>query len=85
MVARRGESSGTVPWDRVVRDLELALTGRLALSARLEERARRYDRPRVVPGGPIRPSVRLDTDLSRTAAGLNAGGPDALQSDGKDA
>jgi [protein-PII] uridylyltransferase len=78
VVAPRDEGAGTIPWDRVVRDLELALTGRLALSARLEERARRYDRPRVIPDNPIRPSVRTDTGLSRTAVVVEVHAPDRV-------
>jgi [protein-PII] uridylyltransferase len=66
----------TIGWDRVVRDLELALTGRLALSARLEERARVYDRPRVLPHGPVTPSVKVDTQLSRTATVVEVHAPD---------
>jgi [protein-PII] uridylyltransferase len=37
-----------IPWTRVRRDLELALAGRLALNARLAERARTY-RHRSLP------------------------------------
>jgi [protein-PII] uridylyltransferase len=64
---RRPGGDAAIAWDRVVRDLELALTGRLALSARLEERARVYDRAPVLPHGPVAPSVTVDTQLSRSA------------------
>jgi [protein-PII] uridylyltransferase len=78
VVAPRGEGEGPIPWDRVVRDLELALTGRLALTARLEERARRYDRPKVIPDNPIRPAVRIDTGLSHTAVVVEVHAPDRV-------
>ena len=40
--ASRAAHGPTIRWDRVVRDLERALDGRLALEARLRERARVY-------------------------------------------
>jgi [protein-PII] uridylyltransferase len=67
-----------IAWDRVVRDLELALTGRLALSARLEERARMYERPRLLPAGPVRPRVEIDTELSRTCTVVEVHAPDRI-------
>lgn len=76
--AGAGGPGGPVPWDRVVRDLELALTGRLALSARLAERARVYDRPRPRPHGPLTPTVTVDTGLSRTAAVVEVHVPDRV-------
>jgi [protein-PII] uridylyltransferase len=85
-VAPRATGSGAVSvvgaepiaWDRVVRDLELALTGRLALSARLEERARMYERPRLLPAGPVRPRVEIDTELSRTGTVVEVHAPDVI-------
>jgi len=71
-------ASPIIPWDRVVRDLELALTGRLALAARLEERARVYNRPRVLPHGPIKPRVEFDTELSRHSTVVEVHAPDAI-------
>jgi [protein-PII] uridylyltransferase len=78
VTGRAGDGSGSIAWDRVVRDLELALTGRLALSARIEERSRRYDRARVLPQGPLTPSVRLDTTLSRAATVVEVHAPDRV-------
>jgi [protein-PII] uridylyltransferase len=51
-----------VRWDRVIRDLEKVLDGRLALEARLAERRRVYRRPRRLPGLVTHPEVivRLD-------------------------
>jgi [protein-PII] uridylyltransferase len=77
-VTPRAGSSTAIPWDRVVRDLELALTGRLALSARIQERARLYDRPRLLPYGPVEPSVKVDTELSRTATVIEVHVPDSV-------
>jgi [protein-PII] uridylyltransferase len=71
-------ASPVIPWDRVVRDLELALTGRLALAARLEERARVYNRPRTMPHGPIASRVEFDTELSRHSTVVEVHAPDAI-------
>ena len=68
---------GPVPWDRVVGDLERALDGRLALDARLAERARSYDRParrRAGIAGP--PTVRVHNDASSNATVLEVRCPD---------
>lgn len=55
-----------VPWDRVQRSLEAALTGRLAIEARLADRVRAYapraSRPDLPP-----PSVRFDDAASAAA------------------
>ncbi|MCU0267182.1 MAG: [protein-PII] uridylyltransferase [Acidimicrobiales bacterium] len=59
--------SSVIPWDRVVPQLDAALAGRLALSARLDERARTYARARRTPGAPKAPSVHIDNELSHTA------------------
>ncbi len=67
-----------IAWGRVVRDLELALTGRLALAARLEERARVYDRAPVLPHGPVAPRVEFDTELSRHSTVIEVHSPDAI-------
>jgi [protein-PII] uridylyltransferase len=77
-VTPRSGMADAIPWDRVVRDLELALTGRLALSARLQERARLYDRPRVLPSGPLVPSVKVDTELSHSATVVEVHVPDSV-------
>jgi [protein-PII] uridylyltransferase len=71
-------ASPVIAWDRVVRDLELALTGRLALAARLEERARVYNRPRSLPHGPITARVEFDTELSRHSTVVEVHAPDAI-------
>jgi [protein-PII] uridylyltransferase len=76
--ARPAPADEPIAWDRVVRDLELALTGRLALSARLEERARTYERPRLLPAGPVRPHVEIDTELSHACTVVEVHAPDVI-------
>ena len=53
-----------IPWARVVADLEQALDGRLALHARLSERARTYSRHRSSTPRPVDASVSFDADAS---------------------
>jgi [protein-PII] uridylyltransferase len=55
----------TIPWPRVVADLELVLDGRLALNARLAERVRTYSRNQTArsAGG----TVKFDSQASATA------------------
>ena len=48
----------------MIRDLEKALDGRLALEARLRERARVYRRRPRSPEPPPQPSVTFDNELS---------------------
>jgi [protein-PII] uridylyltransferase len=59
-----------IPWDRVVQDLGLALRGRLALTARLTDRARRYDRSTLsgtpAPTAPAQVMVDLETSSGAT-------------------
>lgn len=64
-------------WDRVVADLEKALDGRVALSARLNERARVYARRRSLPAEPGPPSVLVDNELSATSTVVEVRAPDA--------
>ena len=74
----QGDHGDEIRWDRVVRDLEKALDGRLALSARLAERRRVYARPRRLPGLVTHPEVIVDNDLSHTDTVLEVRAPDAL-------
>ena len=67
-----------IPWDRVIRDLEKALDGRLALAARLEERAKTYRRPRRLPGLVTHPEVIVDNGLSHEATVLEVRAPDGV-------
>jgi [protein-PII] uridylyltransferase len=68
----------TVPWDRVIRDLERALDGRLAIEARLAERSRVYARGRRLPGLVTHPEVLIDNDLSHASTVLEVRAPDAV-------
>ena len=70
--------SDEVRWDRVIRDLEKVLDGRLALEARLAERRRVYRRPRRLPGLVTHPEVIVDNDLSHTDTVLEVRAPDAM-------
>jgi [protein-PII] uridylyltransferase len=56
-----------IPWDNVVKDLHLALRGRLALTARLSDRARRYERPRYSGPPPPAPPARVMIDLETSS------------------
>ncbi len=69
-----------IPWDGVIRDVGLALEGRLALRARLSERARRYRRPTSTgthtPTVP--PMVQFDLDTSTAATVVEVHCRDAI-------
>lgn len=65
-------------WDRVLRDLERALEGRLALDARLSERARTYGRRRTTAAEPAVPHVRIDNGASSNATVLEVRAPDRV-------
>jgi [protein-PII] uridylyltransferase len=66
-----------LPWARVIGDLERALQGRLALHARVQERARTYARrAATLPVAP--PSVVVDSDASPTATVVEVRAPDAI-------
>jgi [protein-PII] uridylyltransferase len=67
-----------ITWDKVVRDLELALTGRLAIAARLAERARVYERSRASALGPGAPSIEFDNDVSKRSTVVEVHAPDGL-------
>ena len=67
-----------VRWDRVIRDLEKVLDGRLALEARLAERRKVYSRPRRLPGLVTHPEVIVDNDLSHTDTVLEVRAPDSM-------
>jgi [protein-PII] uridylyltransferase len=57
-----------IPWDGVVHDLGLALRGRLALTARLTDRALRYERPRLSGQSAPAPPARVMIDLETSGA-----------------
>ncbi|MGZ4707681.1 MAG: ACT domain-containing protein, partial [Acidimicrobiales bacterium] len=62
----------------VLRDLEKALDGRLALEARLRERARTYARADRWPEPPQEPEVTFDNDLSEVATVVEVRAPDRI-------
>ena len=68
----------TIAWDRVVRDLEKALDGRLALEARLRERAQTYARSTRSPEQPQAPSVTFDNEVSDLATVVEVRAPDRI-------
>jgi [protein-PII] uridylyltransferase len=66
-----------IGWANVIDDLERALAGRLALNARLEERARTYARRRgAAPGAPT--TVTFDNGASAKATVVEVAAPDSL-------
>jgi [protein-PII] uridylyltransferase len=67
-----------VPWDRVVRDLEAAFAGRLALTARLHERARTYAGRRSTSATPVRTGLAFDNRASRVATVIDVLAPDSI-------
>jgi [protein-PII] uridylyltransferase len=67
-----------IAWDRVVRDVERALEGRLALHARLTERARVYPRSSSNTGPPRSPSILVDNEISAVATVVEVRAPDAV-------
>lgn len=71
-------ASGVVPWDAVSADILKALEGRLAVQARLEERARSMRRRRTVGVSQFPPRVRFDNDAASRATVIEAIGPDRL-------
>lgn len=70
--------SGVVPWAAVEADVRKALEGRLAVQARLDERARNVRRRRAVGVSQFPPRVRFDNDTASDATVLEAIGPDRL-------
>jgi [protein-PII] uridylyltransferase len=67
-----------VPWERVGAALERAFAGRLALNARLDDKARTYASRRAPTGTPLRTSVAFDNAMSRTATVIDVLAPDSV-------
>lgn len=74
----RNDFGDEVRWDRVTRDLERALDGRLALEARLAERSRTYLPPRRLPGLVTHPEVIVDNRLSNDRTVLEVRARDSV-------
>jgi [protein-PII] uridylyltransferase len=66
------------PWDRVIADLELALDGRLALNARLAERAAAHDGRRQSSLPARAASVAFDNSASADATVIDVEAPDVI-------
>jgi [protein-PII] uridylyltransferase len=69
---------GELPWGPVRRDLALALRGRLALDARLAERAVTYSRRRRTAARDVEPRVALHLQASSNATVLEVHAPDSI-------
>jgi len=68
----------TITWDKVEADLAKVLEGRLALDARLAERARAYgSRPTSAPMQ-APPRIHVDNDASHTATVIEVHAPDSM-------
>ena len=74
----RNDFGDEIRWDRVTRDLEKALDGRLALEARLAERSRTYLPPRRLPGIVTHPEVIVDNRLSNDRTVLEVRARDSV-------
>lgn len=70
--------SGVVPWPAVADDVRKALDGRLAVQARLDERARSVRRRRTLGVSQFPARVRFDNDTASGATVIEAIGPDRL-------
>jgi [protein-PII] uridylyltransferase len=70
---------GEIVWEPIVKNLELALSGRLALDSRLADRAANA-RPRRATSAekPMPPSVRFDDTASSNATFLEVRAPDMV-------
>ena len=66
------------PWHRIVADLERALDGRLAVNARLAERARTYRSRRPLSGTPTVTAVHFDNHASTTSTVIDVHAPDRV-------
>ncbi len=70
--------NGVIDWTRVAADLEHAIAGRLAIEARLAERARTYRRRRPLSATTVRPSVRIDNEASFNATVIEVRAADRM-------
>ena len=66
----------TFPWEKVLTDVDLALDGRLAIKARLSDRAAAYRTGRPPPA--MRPKVDFHLDDSSTATVVEVHAPDSV-------
>jgi [protein-PII] uridylyltransferase len=74
----RAGPSGSIPWERVERDVTRVLEGRLALHARIQERSRSHRRRRQVGLHQFAPTVRFDNGASAGRTVVEVLGPDSF-------
>src|SRR5262245_17086813 len=67
-----------VPWERVKADLERAFAGQLALTARLDDRARTYGNRRTPAATPVRTGVAFDNRASEAATVIDVQAGDSI-------
>jgi len=65
-------------WSKVCADVERAVEGRLAISARLAERAQTYRSRKVLSARPVRPRVVVDNFTSDNATVVEVVAPDGV-------
>jgi [protein-PII] uridylyltransferase len=65
-----------IDWPHLSGRVEAALDGRVALQARVAERAATYDRDTVPEANPAPPEVRIDNDVSDSATVIEVHAPD---------
>ena len=70
--------SGRIPWDAIRRDVDLALRGRLAVEARLAERAQAYRPRKAWAARPRAPRVSFDNEFSDAATVIEVQAADAI-------
>jgi len=73
-----GSRDAIIAWDRVISDLEQALDGRIALAARLQERAQLYPNKTRDPRPPASPTVTFDNRISDSATVVEVRAPDRI-------
>ena len=66
------------PWPRVIADIERALDGRLAVHARVAERARTYGKPSPYLAGSRKSAVTIDNGASADATVIDVETPDRI-------
>lgn len=72
-----GSFDRPIPSERIERDLDRALRGRLAIESRLSERARSYHR-RPTSARALEPTVRVLPDASEDSTVVEVVGPDSI-------
>ena len=78
MLFRSSTLGPAIDWDQVVDDVRRALEGRLAIGARLADRARTYGPPAPAAAGPTEPSLVVDNEMSSSATVIEVHAADAI-------